>query len=420
MLYFLFDLLDQLNVPGSGIWQYISFRAGMAFVFSMFIATYFGMRIIRILQKKQIGETIRNLGLEGQMSKKGTPTMGGVIIILSILVPTLLLADLSNTYILLMIITTLWMGAIGFTDDYIKVFRHNKEGMHGKTKIVGQVGLGLIVGIVLFMSPQAKVIENVESRVIESTGEVEVTYEKQANKSTVTTIPFLKNHNFDYADPFSFLGKYKQAAGWIFFILVTIFVVTAVSNGANLTDGLDGLATGSSAIQGATLGVLAYLSGNIQYASYLNIMYLPGTGELVIFAAAFIGALVGFLWYNSFPAQVFMGDTGSLTLGGIIAVFAIIIRKELLIPILCGIFLMESLSVILQVTYFKYTKKKFGEGRRVFKMTPLHHHFQEPAGAVKALLNKPTQAWPESKIVIRFWVIGMILAALTIITLKIR
>lgn len=420
MLYFLFDLLDQLNVPGSGIWQYISFRAGMAFVFSMFIATYFGMRIIRILQKKQIGETIRNLGLEGQMSKKGTPTMGGVIIILSILVPTLLLADLSNTYILLMIITTLWMGAIGFTDDYIKVFRHNKEGMHGKTKIVGQVGLGLIVGIVLFMSPQAKVIENVESRVIESTGEVEVTYEKQANKSTVTTIPFLKNHNFDYADPFSFLGKYKQAAGWIFFILVTIFVVTAVSNGANLTDGLDGLATGSSAIQGATLGVLAYLSGNIQYASYLNIMYLPGTGELVIFAAAFIGALVGFLWYNSFPAQVFMGDTGSLTLGGIIAVFAIIIRKELLIPILCGIFLMESLSVILQVTYFKYTKKKFGEGRRVFKMTPLHHHFQEPAGAVKALLNKPIQAWPESKIVIRFWVIGMILAALTIITLKIR
>ncbi|MBQ9591807.1 MAG: phospho-N-acetylmuramoyl-pentapeptide-transferase [Paludibacteraceae bacterium] len=420
MLYFLFDLLDQLNVPGSGIWQYISFRAGMAFVFSMFIATYFGMRIIRILQKKQIGETIRNLGLEGQMSKKGTPTMGGVIIILSILVPTLLLADLSNTYILLMIITTLWMGVIGFTDDYIKVFRHNKEGMHGKTKIVGQVGLGLIVGIVLFMSPQAKVIENVESRVIESTGEVEVTYEKQANKSTVTTIPFLKNHNFDYADPFSFLGKYKQAAGWIFFILVTIFVVTAVSNGANLTDGLDGLATGSSAIQGATLGVLAYLSGNIQYASYLNIMYLPGTGELVIFAAAFIGALVGFLWYNSFPAQVFMGDTGSLTLGGIIAVFAIIIRKELLIPILCGIFLMESLSVILQVTYFKYTKKKFGEGRRVFKMTPLHHHFQEPAGAVKALLNKPIQAWPESKIVIRFWVIGMILAALTIITLKIR
>ncbi len=420
MLYFLFDLLDQLNVPGSGIWQYISFRAGMAFVFSMFIATYFGMRIIRILQKKQIGETIRNLGLEGQMSKKGTPTMGGVIIILSILVPTLLLADLSNTYILLMIITTLWMGAIGFTDDYIKVFRHNKEGMHGKTKIVGQVGLGLIVGIVLFMSPQAKVIENVESRVIESTGEVEVTYEKQANKSTVTTIPFLKNHNFDYADPFSFLGKYKQAAGWIFFILVTIFVVTAVSNGANLTDGLDGLATGSSAIQGATLGVLAYLSGNIQYASYLNIMYLPGTGELVIFAAAFIGALVGFLWYNSFPAQVFMGDTGSLTLGGIIAVFAIIIRKELLIPILCGIFLMESLSVILQVTYFKYTKKKFGEGRRVFKMTPLHHHFQEPAGAVKALLNKPIQAWPESKIVIRFWVIGMILAALTIITLKVR
>ena len=420
MLYFLFDLLDQLNVPGSGIWQYISFRAGMAFVFSMFIATYFGMRIIRILQKKQIGETIRNLGLEGQMSKKGTPTMGGVIIILSILVPTLLLADLSNTYILLMIITTLWMGVIGFTDDYIKVFRHNKEGMHGKTKIVGQVGLGLIVGIVLFMSPQAKVIENVESRVIESTGEVEVTYEKQANKSTVTTIPFLKNHNFDYADPFSFLGKYKQAAGWIFFILVTIFVVTAESNGANLTDGLDGLATGSSAIQGATLGVLAYLSGNIQYASYLNIMYLPGTGELVIFAAAFIGALVGFLWYNSFPAQVFMGDTGSLTLGGIIAVFAIIIRKELLIPILCGIFLMDSLSVILQVTYFKYTKKKFGEGRRVFKMTPLHHHFQEPAGAVKALLNKPIQAWPESKIVIRFWVIGMILAALTIITLKIR
>lgn len=418
MLYYLFDFLDQYNIPGSGIWQYISFRAGMAFVFSMFIATYFGARVIRLLQKKQIGETIRNLGLEGQMSKKGTPTMGGVIIIISILIPTLLLADLANVYILLMIITTLWMGTIGFTDDYIKVFRHNKEGMHGKTKVIGQVGLGLIVAVVLFASPQATVVENIETNVSSET--TTVTYPDQAAKSTVTTIPFFKNHNFDYADPFSFLGEYKQAAGWLFFVIVTIFIVTAVSNGANLTDGLDGLATGSSAIQGVTLGVLAYLSGNIQYAAYLNIMYLPGTGELVIFAASFIGALVGFLWYNSYPAQVFMGDTGSLTLGGIIAVFAIIIRKELLIPILCGIFLMESLSVIMQVTYFKYTKRKYGEGRRIFKMTPLHHHFQEPAGTIKALLNKPTQAWPESKIVIRFWVIGLILAALTIITLKIR
>ncbi len=420
MLYYLFDVLDKWNVPGSGMWQYLSFRGVLAFILAMFIATYFGERIIHYLQRKQIGETIRNLGLEGQMKKKGTPTMGGVIIILSILVPTLLLADLANVYVVLMVVTTLWMGTIGFTDDYIKVFRHNKEGMHGKTKIIGQVGLGFIVAIALYMSPQAVVVENVETNVNPKTEQVEVKYDKKAVKSTVTTVPFVKNHNFDYSDPFFFLGKYKQAAGWIFFIIVTIFVVTAVSNGANLTDGLDGLSTGSSAIQGVALGVLAYLSGNIHYASYLNIMYLPGTGELVIFAAAFIGALVGFLWYNSFPAQVFMGDTGSLTLGGIIAVFAIIIRKELLIPILCGIFLVESLSVILQVGYFKWTKKKTGEGKRIFKMTPLHHHFQEPAGTVKALIQHPMQAWPESKIVVRFWIIGLILAALTIITLKMR
>ncbi|MBQ4358039.1 MAG: phospho-N-acetylmuramoyl-pentapeptide-transferase [Paludibacteraceae bacterium] len=420
MLYYLFHYLDSYDLPGAGMFNYISFRAGLAFIFSLFIATWFGMRIIHYLQRQQIGETIRDLGLEGQMKKKGTPTMGGVIIILAILVPTLFFAKLGNIYIILMLVTTVWLGVIGFTDDYIKVFRHNKDGMHGRTKIIGQVGLGLIVGLTLYLSPSAVIQENVSTYVDPVTHQTEVKYSTESIKSTQTTIPFLKNHNLDYAEAFHFLGKHKQEAGWILFVLITIFIVTAVSNGANLTDGLDGLATGTSAIQGATLGILAYVSGNINYAGYLNIMYIPGAGEMVIYAAAFMGATIGFLWYNTYPAQVFMGDTGSLTLGGIIAVFAIALHKELLIPILCGIFLVENLSVILQVSYFKFTRKKYGEGRRIFKMTPLHHHFQEPAGTVKALFQKPKQALPESKIVARFWIICLILAALTIITLKIR
>ncbi len=420
MLYYLFHYLDSYDLPGAGMFNYISFRAGLAFIFSLFIATWFGMRIIHYLQRKQIGETIRDLGLEGQMKKKGTPTMGGVIIILAILVPTLFFAKLGNIYIILMLVTTVWLGVIGFTDDYIKVFRHNKDGMHGRTKIIGQVGLGLIVGLMLYLSPSAVIQENVSTYVNPVTHQTEVKYSTESIKSTQTTIPFLKNNNLDYAEAFHFLGKHKQEAGWILFVLITIFIVTAVSNGANLTDGLDGLATGTSAIQGATLGILAYVSGNINYAGYLNIMYIPGAGEMVIYAAAFMGATIGFLWYNTYPAQVFMGDTGSLTLGGIIAVFAIALHKELLIPILCGIFLVENLSVILQVSYFKFTRKKYGEGRRIFKMTPLHHHFQEPAGTVKALFQKPKQALPESKIVARFWIICLILAALTIITLKIR
>ena len=420
MLYYLFTFLDKYDVPGAGMFQSIPFRAALAFILSLFIATWFGNRMTHYLQRKQIGESIRNLGLEGQMQKKGTPTMGGVIIILALLVPTLLFADLLNVYIVLMIITVLWTGCIGFIDDYIKVFRHNKEGMHGRTKIIGQVGLGLIVGLTLYLSPDAVIRENVSTSIDPVTHEQIVNYDKKEIKSTTTTIPFFKNHNLDYADAFDFLGENKQAAGWVLFVLVAIFIVTAVSNGANLTDGLDGLATGTSAIQGVTLGILAYVSGNVNYAGYLNIMYLPGSGEMVIFAAAFIGATIGFLWYNTYPAQVFMGDTGSLMLGGVIAVFAIALHKELLIPILCGIFLVESLSVIMQVSYFKFTKKKYGEGRRIFKMTPLHHHYQEPAGTVKALLQKPKQALPESKIVIRFWIVGLILAALTLLTLKMR
>jgi phospho-N-acetylmuramoyl-pentapeptide-transferase len=353
------------------------------------------------------------------MSKKGTPTMGGIIIIIAILVPTILCAKLNNIYLLLMIVTTLWLGSIGFLDDYIKVFRKNKEGLHGRFKIVGQVGLGLIVGVTLYLSPDVVIKENMEVRrnnVIE-----EVNYHQVETKSTKTTIPFLKNNNFDYAKLVDWAGEYKVEAAWLVFVLMTIFVVTAVSNGANLTDGLDGLAAGSSAIIGVALGVLAYMSSHFEFASFLNIMFIPGAEELVVFAAAFIGATVGFLWYNSYPAQVFMGDTGSLTLGGIIAVFAIIIRKELLIPILCGIFFAESISVMMQVAYFKYTKKKYGVGKRIFKMTPLHHHFQKPGNAgIEALLQKPFNVVPESKIVVRFWLIGIILAVITIVTLKMR
>lgn len=420
MLYHLFQYLDKtFNVPGAGMFNYLSFKSALAFILSLFISAYFGKRIIAFLQKKQIGEPIRDLGLAGQMDKKGTPTMGGIIIIISIVVPTLLFANLTNIYIILMLITTLWIGIIGFLDDYIKVFLKNKKGLSGKFKIVGQVGLGLIVGLIMYLSPDIIIRENTEIK-----GELRVEnviYSKKDIKSTKTTIPFVKNNDLDYADAFKKAGENAQKYGWILFVLVAIFVVAAVSNSANLTDGLDGLSAGSSAIMGVTLGILAYLSGNINYAGYLNIMYIPGVGELLVFAAAFIGATIGFLWYNSYPAQVFMGDTGSLTLGGIIAVFALAIRKELLIPILCGIFFAESLSVIFQVGYFKYTKKRFGEGRRIFKMTPLHHHFQVGSDAgIKALIQKPYQPLHESKIVVRFWIVGTILAAFTIITLKIR
>ncbi|OJV42900.1 MAG: phospho-N-acetylmuramoyl-pentapeptide-transferase [Bacteroidales bacterium 36-12] len=421
MLYHLFTYLDRVfDFPGAGMFNYISFRTGVAFILALTLSTLFGRRIIDYLQKKQIGEIVRDLGLEGQLSKKGTPTMGGLIIIISILIPTLLIANLTNIYIIIMIITTLWLGAIGFLDDYIKVFRKNKEGLSGKFKIVGQVGLGLIVGLTMYLSPDVVIRENIEVKG-ETNRVEEVHYARQDVKSTKSTIPFFKNNNMDYADAFKSFGEKSQIYGWILFVLVVIFIVTAVSNGANLTDGLDGLATGSSAIIGVILGILAYVSGNVNYAGYLNIMYIPGTGEMLVFAGAFIGATIGFLWYNSFPAQVFMGDTGSLTIGGIIAVFAIAIRKELLIPILCGVFLVESISVMIQVGYFKYTKKKYGEGRRVFKMAPLHHHYQKPGdGSVPALIQNPKIPQPESKIVIRFWIVGLILAALTIITLKIR
>ncbi|MBO7317758.1 MAG: phospho-N-acetylmuramoyl-pentapeptide-transferase, partial [Bacteroidales bacterium] len=366
----------------------------------------------------QMGELVRNLGLEGENSKKGTPTMGGIIIIVSILLPCILVGRFDSLYMILMLITTVWLGLLGYADDYIKVVKKDKEGMHGKFKIIGQVGLGLIVGLVLYFSPDFVIRQNVE--VVGANG-TEIEYLQEDVKSITTTIPFVKNHNFDYADLVPFMGEYQEMAGWVIFILVIILVVTAVSNSANLTDGLDGLATGTSAIIGVALGILAYFSGHIEYASYFNIMYIPGSSELVVFMAAFIGATIGFLWYNSAPAQVFMGDTGSLTLGGIIAVFAILIHKELLIPILCGVFFVEALSVIIQTTYFKITKKRFGVGRRVFKMSPLHHHFQKPGNAgIDALIQRPIQVIPETKIVTRFWIVGIILAVITLVTLKIR
>ena len=419
MLYDLFDYLNKLDFPGAGMFQYISFRTAMAVILSLIISTFIGRRIIEWLQKQQIGETVRNLGLEGQMQKKGTPTMGGIIIIISILIPVLLLTRLSNIYIILMIISTVWLGTLGFVDDYIKVIRKNKEGLSGKIKIIAQVGLGFIVGVALYLSPDAVMRENVE--IVKEGNKTEVVHSKDI-KSTQTTIPFVKNNNLDYRSLMSFIPKeHRTAATWIFFVFVTIFIVTAVSNGANLTDGLDGLAAGSSAIIGVALGILAYVSSHLEYAAYLNIMYIPGSGELAVFAGAFIGACIGFLWYNAFPAQVFMGDTGSLTLGGIIAVFAVVIHKELLLPILCGVFLVESLSVMIQVSYFKYTKKKTGVGKRVFKMTPLHHHYQKPGNAnIEAIIQKPIIPIPESKIVVRFWLIGIILAVLAIATLKMR
>ncbi len=419
MLYYLFRYLDELGVPGAGVFNYLSFRSAAAVITSLIISVIIGRSLINYLQRKQIGETIRNLDLEGQYRKQGTPSMGGIIIIASILVPVLLFARLENVYIILMIITTIWVGLIGFADDYIKIFKKNKEGLAGRFKIIGQVGLGLIVALTLYLSDDVVVRVNVTAPTGVTVASADMSDSQQGEelltqttavniKSTTTTIPFVKDNQFDYSwlVPFA-KGKTKQLLGWLVFIAMVIFVVVAVSNGVNLTDGLDGLATGTSAVAGVTLGILAYVSGNIIYADYLNIMYLPNIGELVIFAAAFAGATVGFLWYNSYPAQVFMGDTGSLTLGGIIAVFAIVIRKELLIPILCGVFFIESLSVMLQVSWFKRTKRKYGEGRRIFLMAPLHHHYQK-------------KGYAEPKIVTRFWIVAIILAVLSVVTLKIR
>ncbi len=419
MLYHLFHALEEYDLPGGRLFEYITFRSGLALVLSLFIAIVFGKKIIERLQIMQVGEIVRNLGLQGQMEKKGTPTMGGIIIIISILIPCLLLGKLDNVYMVLMIVATIWCGALGFADDYLKIKKHNKEGMKGKFKIVGQVGLGLIVGLTMYLSPSIVMNENVTVE-NKQTSEMVVKHKTETVKSTKTTIPFVKNHNFDYAMLTKWMGDHAQTGGWIVFILVTIFVVAAVSNGANLTDGLDGLATGTSAIIGVALAIMCYLGGNVIYSSYLNIMYIPDSGELVVYAAAFIGATIGFLWYNSFPAQVFMGDTGSLCLGGIIAVFAILIRKELLIPILCLTFFVEDISVMIQVAYYKYTRKKTGEGKRVFKMTPLHHHFQVPAGKVDALWQKPVNAIPESKIVMRFLIVAIFLAVITFVTLKVR
>lgn len=410
MLYYLLENFEKYyDFPGSGLYKYLSFRAGLALMLSLLISTIYGKRIICLLQRKQIGETVRDLGLRGQNEKAGTPTMGGIIIILATLIPVLLLAKLDNVYTLLLLITTVWMGAIGFLDDYIKTFRKNKDGLKGRFKILGQVGLGIIVGATLYFN------ENVTIK-SEKTGigrvRTEVVSQGVENavpevKSTKTTIPFVKNNEFDYASLISWAGENYQHYVWLVFIPIVILIVTAVSNGANLTDGIDGLAAGSSAIIVLTLGIFAWISGNIIFSEYLNIMYIPRVGEMTVFIAAFAGALVGFLWYNTYPAQVFMGDTGSLTIGGIIAVIAIAVRKELLIPVLCGIFLIENLSVILQVAYFKYTKRKYGEGRRIFLMSPLHHHYQK-------------KGYHESKIVMRFLIVGIFLAVISIVTLKIR
>jgi len=404
------------NLPGVGVMHYISVRAILANIMALCFALFIGKKIIRLLQKKQIGEEIRNLGLEGQMQKKGTPTMGGLIIIFSILVPILLFGNLSNIYVQLLILTTIWLGAIGFIDDYLKLKKKNKDGLRGKYKIIGQVILGLIVGIVLYTNDNVVLLDEVNN------SDLSMMQTEQGfipvHKSTLTTIPFIKGNEFDYSWLVPGTGKFTKTASWLVYILVIIFIITGVSNGANLTDGLDGLSTGISAIVGAVLGIFAYLSGHIDFAEYLNIMYIPMSGEIVVFMSCFLGALIGFLWYNAYPAQVFMGDTGSLMIGGIIAVAAIVIRKELVLPILCGIFLVESLSVIIQRLYFKYTKLKYGKGKRIFKMAPLHHHFQTEG--VEAKITKPQIAIHENKIVMRFWIIGILLAAATLITLKIR
>lgn len=417
MLYYLFDWLDKVfDIPGAGVFQYISFRAAMAVISSLIITIVFGKPIIKYLRKKQIGETVRDLGLEGQKQKEGTPTMGGIIILAAILIPTLLFAKIDNIYVIVMIITTIWLGLLGFLDDYIKVFKKNKEGLSGKYKILGQIGLGLVVGLIIMFHPDITIKERKSLETYMETHNVNTdkNYEKatkefseQPIKSTKTTIPFVKNNEFDYAYLIKWMGDWTKDWVWLVFVIVVIFIVTAVSNAANLTDGIDGLATGTSAIIGGTLAILAWVSGNIIFANYLNIMFLPNIGELTIFIAAFVGATIGFLWYNTHPAEIFMGDTGSLALGGIIAVFAILIRKELLIPILCGIFVVENLSVIIQRSYFKHTKKKYGEGRRVFLMAPIHHHYQK-------------KGIPEQKLVQRFFLIGIILAVLTIVTLKLR
>jgi phospho-N-acetylmuramoyl-pentapeptide-transferase len=415
MFYYLFEYLNEMDVPGAGVFQYVTFRTAMAVITSLIISLLFGKRIIDYLRKLQVGETVRDLGLDGQLQKQGTPTMGGLIILSAIIVPTLLFAKLHNAYILLMLISTVWLGAIGFTDDYIKVFKKDKKGLAGKFKVVGQIGIGIIAGAILYFNGEINIkhkVYNEDGSVVtemvqDDSGRMVEQVKWEETGLTKTTIPFIKNNEFDYRWLLDWMGDTIASFTWLIYIIIVIFIITAVSNGANMTDGLDGLAGGTSAIIGLTLAIFAYLSSNLMFADYLNIMYIPGSEELVIYMGAFIGACIGFLWYNSFPAQVFMGDTGSLAIGGIIAVFALAIKKELLIPIFCGVFLIENVSVMLQVGYFKYTKKKFGEGRRVFLMAPLHHHYQK-------------KGLHESKIVSRFWIIGVMLAVLSIITLKLR
>jgi phospho-N-acetylmuramoyl-pentapeptide-transferase len=409
MLYYLFDYFNKvLNISGTGVFQYITFRSSLAFILSLLLSTIYGKRVISFLQNQQVGETIRELGLQGQNEKAGTPTMGGLIIIFATLIPVFLFAKLHNIYIVLLIVTTLWMGTIGFVDDYIKIFKKDKQGLKGIFKVFGQVGLGLIVGSVLYFNPHVTVrTDTGKTDVFKQTTETVIAAAPMEEKSTATTIPFFKNNEFDYAELLAWTGDGYEKWAWIIFIPVVIFIITAVSNGANLTDGIDGLAAGTSAISVLALAIFTFVSGNIIFSNYLNIMYIPDSGEMTVFIAAFVGSLIGFLWYNSYPASVFMGDTGSLTIGGIIAVLAIAVRKEMLIPLLCGVFLVENLSVVLQVSYFKYTKKRFGEGRRIFLMSPLHHHYQK-------------KGYHESKIVTRFWIVAIMLAILSIVTLKLR
>jgi phospho-N-acetylmuramoyl-pentapeptide-transferase len=409
MLYYLFEYLNKiLHIPGTGVFQYITFRSALAFMLSLLLSTIYGKRVINFLRNQQIGETVRELGLVGQTEKAGTPTMGGLIIIFATLIPVMLFAKLHNIYIVLLIVTTLWMGTIGFIDDYIKIFKKDKQGLKGIFKVFGQVGLGFIVGSVLYFHPGVTVRNDIgKGNTIKVATESVISQAPIEEKSTATTIPFFKNNEFDYAELLAWTGEGYENWAWLIFIPVVIFIITAVSNGANLTDGIDGLAAGTSAVSVLALGIFTFLSGNIVFSNYLNIMYIPNSGEMTVFIAAFVGALIGFLWYNSYPASVFMGDTGSLTIGGIIAVLAIAVRKELLIPLLCGIFLVENLSVVIQVAYFKYTKKRFGEGRRIFLMAPLHHHYQK-------------KGYHESKIVTRFWIVSIMLAILSIVTLKLR
>ena len=436
MIYHLFQYRQKFDIPGQGLFKYLSFRAMLASVAAILISIFIGRRIISWLQRKQIGETIRDLGLEGQMQKKGTPTMGGIIIIISIVVPALLFCDLTNVYLQLLLFTTLWCGALGFADDYIKVFKHNKEGLHPKVKLLAQLFLGLVIGMTVWLSNDivirekvpvkagvANIVEKGDRDALDVDSETLVAEDagwqmENVVKSTKTTIPFVKDNEFDYKWLSPFKGRWGWYCKWAIYVLMIVIVITACSNGTNLTDGMDGLAAGTSAIVGVVLGILAWVGGNLVNSDYLNIMYIPGSGEIAVFMAAFVGALMGFLWYNSYPAQVFMGDTGSLTIGGIIGVGAVLMRKELLLPILCGIFLVESLSVIMQRYYFKYTKKKYGEGRRIFKMSPLHHHYQKEG--IPALIQKPVHAIPEAKIVARFWLIGIILAVATLALLKVR